>query len=257
MPLSAPPSAASWAPTRAGGPDTSFGAALSYGHTSLSLLGLRQQGDFDTFAAAVYGEQRSGIFFVDAAGSFAYDRGRSDRSVIFPGIARRATSDFDGYSAGLLAAIGARLDAGNGLRFEPSVSLNYSHVQQGGFTEHGGRGADLAVKAQSQNALETIVQERVSKSTTLANGKVVRADMTAAWAHEWVSTSPHITEAFAAPGGDPFTLAGADPGRDAEVFGAALAYQASKRLTFQARFQSTVSENRTDNLVAAGFKLAW
>ncbi len=238
------------------GPAASAGVALGYGHTDLHLQGLAQQGDFDTVAAVLYGERRAGAFFLDAAASLAYDHGASTRVILFPGVARTAAGSFSGYAVGAFATAGARLGAGAGVLLEPSATLTYSHVRQDGFTEAGGVGADLSGEDKSQNALESIAQLKVSKSATLANGSRLRADIRAAWTHEWNSTATDVTQAFAAPGSDTFPLAGADPGKNAGVFGVGLAYDASDHLALFGRYDATVGRERRD-AIAAGFKLKW
>jgi uncharacterized protein with beta-barrel porin domain len=233
------------------------GAALSYGHTDLNLRGLDQKGSFDTGALALYGEHRMGVFFLDAAGSIAYDHGESTRTILFPGIARRTTGSFDGYAGAVWLSAGARLDGGEGFLFEPSLNLTYDHLQQNGFAEKGGGGADLLIGSKNQDALESTLQAKVSKPMVLANGNTLRTDIKVGWSHEWSPTGTSITEAFAAPGGDTFTLAGATPDKDRGVIGAGLAYDASKRLTYFGRYEATLGAHQSNNALTAGFKFSW
>lgn len=242
--------------SRAWGSDITAGAAFGYNHTNLNLSGLRQQGSLDSWAGSLYGEKRAGVLFLDAAGSIAYDSGQSMRIVDLPGVFRRADGEFGGYAAGAMATVGARLvDAG--VQFEPSASLIYSHVSQSGFTEQQGDGADLAVNSQGQDAVESLLQEKISKTFTSATGAVWKLDVNAAWAHEWDSTTPHITEAFAVGGGEPFTLAGATTGANAGVFGMGLSYAPSKRLTVFSRYEADLGDRHTDSTVTAGVRFAW
>ena len=233
------------------------GAALSYGHTDLNLRGLDQKGSFDTGALALYGEHRMGVFFLDAAGSIAYDHGTSTRTILFPGIARRTTGSFDGYAGAVWLSAGARLDGGDGFLFEPSLNLTYDHIQQNAFAEKGGGGADLLIGSKNQDALESTLQAKVSKPMVLANGNVLRTDIKVGWSHEWSPTGTSITEAFAAPGGDAFTVAGATPDKDRGVIGAGLAYDASKRLTYFGRYEATLGAHQSNNALTAGFKFSW
>jgi uncharacterized protein with beta-barrel porin domain len=233
------------------------GAALSYGHTDLNLRGLNQKGQFDTGALALYGEHRMGVFFFDAAGSIAYDHGDTTRTILFPGIARRPTGGFNGYTGALTTAAGTRLQGQDNLLFEPSVSLTYSHVSQSSFDEKGGGGADLLIGSKDQDALESLVQGKISKPFTLSNGNTLRADFKLGWDHEWTPTGTNITEAFAAAGGIPFNVAGATPDHDRGIVGAGVAYDASKRMTWYGRYEMTLGQHQDDNALTAGFRFVW
>jgi outer membrane autotransporter protein len=233
------------------------GAAVSYGHTDLHLQGLSQQGYFDTGALALYGERRMGAFFFDAAGSIAYDHGDTTRNILFPGVARRTTGSFDGYTGAVLLSAGARADARDGLLFEPSLNLAYSHVSQNGFGEKGGGGADLLIGDRDQDALQGTLQAKVSKPITLANGNLLLTDVKVAWAHEFSPTGTSITEAFAAPGGDAFVVQGATPDANYGILGAGLAYSASKQLTYFGRYEATLGQHQRDSAFTAGFKFVW
>ena len=233
------------------------GAALSYGHTDLNLIDLNQKGSFDTGALALYGEQRMGVYFVDAAGSIAYDYGRSTRTILFPGVARRTTGSLTGYTGAAQLTAGARLNVSDGFLLEPSLSLSYSHVRQNGFAETGGAGADLLVGGKDRDDVESVAQVKASKPVVLANGHVLRIDVKAGWAHEWSPTGTSITEAFAVSGADAFTLAGAAASRDRGIVGAGVAYAASKRMTWFGRAETTLGRSERDATVSAGFRFAW
>lgn len=241
--------------------ETSLGAAISYGHTDFSLHDLSQSAAVDAGALALYGEQRSGVWFFDAAASVGYAGGDSTRSIALPGVARRAHGSFDGATTAALASVGARFDAGGGLRVEPSVGVVYSHVARGGYTESGAGGADLAVSAQDQDAAQSLVGVRFSKAFRLAPFGLAQGAFSAegrvSWAHELGAPAPRAREGFAAaPGGD-FTLAGADPGPDAALFGGHVAYQLSARLSLYGDYQATLSQHQTDHAVSVGARLSW
>jgi uncharacterized protein with beta-barrel porin domain len=226
------------------GPDATVGAEISYGHTDLRLRGLDQHGGFDTGGVGLYGEKRANVWFFDAAGAVAYDHGWRVRNILFAGIARRATGNFDGYAGAAQLAAGARV-SGGGYVFEPSLTVTYSHVDQGRIAESHGGGADLNISA------------KVSRPVTLANGKSLRTDLKLAWAHEWSPTGTSLVQAFQAPGGSPFTVGGATPARDLGVVGAGLTYDASKRMTWYGRYQASFGRRETDNAVTAGFRFVW
>ncbi len=156
-----------------------------------------------------------------------------------------------------MGTVGERIGFGGGMLFEPSASVIYSHVHQNGFTEADGGGADLAVAAQSQDAVQSVLQARISRSYALASGAVLRAAIKAGWAHDFESTSVDSAQAFAAAGSPTFVLAGADPGRNAGLFGASLSLDLSKRLSFFGRYDGAYGDRATNHAVSVGFNMVW
>ncbi len=238
------------------GADTTLGAVIGYGHTSLSLNGLAQSGTFETVSGAAYGEQRFGAFFIDGAGLLGHDHGDSTRTISFTAVNRRASAAFNGYVvAGKLTA-GGRWGDARSLLIEPSVSIDYTRVKQDAFTETGAGGADLAVAEQTQGATEGTVGARLSKSISVAGGNL-KVDGRLAWAHEFTDAAPRIHESFAAAAGSDFTLSGADTGRNAALVGAGFAYETHTRVTFFGRYQASVGNRHTDHYLSLGGAWSW
>ena len=242
--------------SRAVAPNAVIGAAFDYEHTDVSLHGLPQSGQLNVWAGALYGEVVSGPFFADVAGSLGYDSNTTTRNVDFAGISRQAKGSFGGYTGAVMGTIGQRVPYGAGMVFEPSASLVYTHVHQNGFTENDGSGVDLTVGAHSQDALESILQAKVTKTIATTSGGVIRLSIKGGWAHEFDATRNVLDEAFAA-GSSPFALAGAETGRNAGLFGASLSYDLSKRVSFFGRYDGAYGDLATNHAVSVGFNMTW
>jgi len=238
------------------GANTRLGAAFDYSHSDFSLQGLDQNGALDTVAGGVYGRQDFGDLFLDAAASVGWETGKSTRTIAFTGVDRRATGSFDGASVGGLISFGDRIHGPDGLLIEPSISIIGSSVRQGGFTESGATGADLAVDSQTQGTAEALVGARFSKSFPMASGKL-SLDGRLDWAHELSTETPTIGESFAAAAGTHFVVAGADPGKDFAVIGAGLTYSASSRLSVFVRYNGAMSSQQSDQAGTLGVKYSW
>ncbi|HVV48688.1 MAG TPA: autotransporter domain-containing protein, partial [Polyangia bacterium] len=239
------------------GPNALVGAAVGYEHTSVDLKDLPQSGEMNVWSGALYGEARSGPLFFDAVGSLAYVSNSTKRHIDIAGVSREANGSFGGYTGGIMGKIGERVPVGMGLVLEPSVSLLYTHVHQDGFTEADGSGANLTVDSKSQDAVQSVLQAKLTKSFVVASGGVMRASVRGGWAHDFQSTYTDITQTFAVQGGEPFTLAGAYPGRNAGLFGVSLTYDASKRLSFFGRYDGSYGDRETNHAIAAGFSFTW
>jgi outer membrane autotransporter protein len=239
------------------GKDATLGAALDYGHTELSVKGLNQSATLDAFSVGLYGEERMGSVFVDAASSLGYLADTTTRHILLPGINRRATGGTDGVDGGLLVSAGSRLNAPGGWRFEPSAGLVYSFVWQNGFTEAGAGGADLAVDSRSQSALQSRIGARVFKPLTLADG-ALSLEGRAFWSHELSGRLTPVTgERFAAAPGTDFTVAGVSPGRDAAIFGARVAYRLSSRVRLSGGYDGAWSDRGSSNAVSLSGQIVW
>lgn len=238
------------------GAATSLGAALSYQHTDMSLRGLSQNGGFDSLGIAVYGEHRWGAVFVDGAASLAYDHGDSTRHIAFSTVSRRADGGFDGYTAGVWTSLGMRMADTHGLRFEPSISLTLSHVEDGGFQETGAAGADLLVRSQALDSLESVLGARVSKTFLMRRGALT-LDARLAGMEELREPRPQATERFAAASMTDFTVMGANPGRSAGLVGAGVTYVASSGLTVFGRYDGGFGSRQSDQVFSLGAKFGW
>jgi fibronectin-binding autotransporter adhesin len=236
------------------GANTTLGLAGSYDHSTIGLSGSPQSGDLDAGTIGLYGEQRLGIFFVDAAGSFSFDRGQSRRTIAFSTIDRRADGTFTGNADGVLISVGARLRAPGDWLIEPALTITETDVRQGGFTEAGATGADLAVSSKTEDSTESIAGARFSKAFGDSGWRV---DGQLAWAHEFNDAQPNIAESFAAAPGTGFELVGAKPGQDFAVFGAGLNFKATTRLSFFGRYDGAFGGRQTDQSGDFGFKYAW
>jgi outer membrane autotransporter protein len=228
------------------------GAAFSYDHNDMSLHGLPQSANLDTIQGALYGEANFGMGFIDAAGSIGSINGHGERSIVFPGVSRRATGDLNGMVGGVMANIGLRFRPGEGWMVEPSAGLLYSTVRQGSFRESGAGGADLAVRGQTEDATESLVGLRISKTSGPFS-----ADLRVAWAHEFSNTTPRIGEGFAITPGANFVLAGDNTGGDAALITAGVAYAASSSLSLFATYNAQAGNRETDQTVNAGLRFRW
>ena len=236
------------------GANTTLGLAGSYDHTTIGLSGSPQSGDLDAGTIGLYGEQRLGVFFVDAAGSFSFDRGQTRRTIAFSTIDRRADGTFTGNADGVLISVGARLRAPGDWLIEPALTITETGVRQGGFTEAGATGADLAVSSKTEDSTESLAGARFSKAFGDSGWRV---DGRLAWAHEFNDAQPNIAESFAAAPGTGFELVGAKPGQDFAVIGAGLNFKATTRLSFFGRYDGAFGGRQTDQSGDFGFKYAW
>ena len=233
------------------------GAALSWDETNLSLRGLPQSGRLDATQIAVYGEERfGGMVYVNGAASVGFTNGHGERAIAFTGVNRRATGDFDGTTVGLAANLGARMPMSDGWMAEPSVGIVYSSIRQGSVRESGAGSADLAVADRTQTASESVVAVRFANATPTGQG-LLSADIKIAWAHDFSGVTPTVAEAFPVTPGAAFRLSGANAGKDAGLFSGGLNLAASRQLSVFARYDASIAQDDTEQILDLGLKFRW
>ncbi|HEY2707764.1 MAG TPA: autotransporter domain-containing protein [Caulobacteraceae bacterium] len=235
--------------------NATLGASVSYDDTSVTLSGIGQHGDLADTAAGLYGEERFGTWFADASGVIGFNYGNLQRRIELPGVSLKPAASFNGGSGGISVGFGDRIASGGWL-FEPSVSLSWTRVRQGSFTETGAGGADLAVAAGSQDFGQSLLGARVAHASTLAGGGVLSVDADLAWAHEFQDVTPVAAESFAGVAGTGFAQAGVTTGRDAAMVRAGLTYSLAKLALF-AHYDGAFSDRANQHTISAGFRLAW
>jgi uncharacterized protein with beta-barrel porin domain len=239
-----------WGPTTAG-------AALSWDETNLSLHGLPQSGRVDTTQIAAYGEERfGGMVYVNGAASVGFTNGHGERSIVFTGVDRHASGDFNGTTVGLAANLGARMPMGDGWIAEPSVGVVYSSVHQGDVHEAGAGSADLAVAGKTQGATASMVAVRLANAMPTPEG-LLSADVKIAWAHDFNGLTPVVAESFPVTPGAGFRLAGANTAQDAGIFSGGLNLAASHQLSVFARYDASLASGDTEQMVDLGLKFRW
>jgi outer membrane autotransporter protein len=118
------------------------------------------------------------------------------------------------------------------------------------------RTASLTLGADSQDAVESILEGKVTKTIATTSGGVVRLSLKGGWAHEFDATRNVLDEAFAA-GSSPFAMAGAETGRNAGLFGASMSFDLSKRVSFFGRYDGAYGDRATNHAVSVGFNMVW
>jgi autotransporter-associated beta strand protein len=237
------------------GPDSDAGVSIGYTQSNFSLSGRGQHGEFNSVQFGLYGEQRAGIFFADAAASVSSDHGQGDRMINFGGLNREAKGSFTGMSGGAMATVGLRFDNDRAV-IEPSVSMVYSHIRQGGLTEVGANGADLIVGADNEDRLESLASLKISQPITLA-GRVLRPQLSVSWAHELNDVIPTRTESFTGTAATGFNTIGANPGRDSATVSAGAVYDITPRLSVSGQYDARFNARANDTAVTAAVRFAW
>ncbi|MBU1808108.1 MAG: autotransporter domain-containing protein [Candidatus Omnitrophica bacterium] len=149
-------------------------------------------------------------FFVDAAGSFAWNWYNGQRDInVGNVILRTANASYDGQQYGAYIGSGYRFDVTKNIEFTPLLSLQYNHLQLQSYTETEAGALNLSVASQGYDQLQSGLGARIAAPikykwgtfTPEAHGK---------WFYDFIGDPATFTSNFNGGGGD-FNSNGAKP----------------------------------------------
>jgi fibronectin-binding autotransporter adhesin len=219
------------------------GAALGYSHTDIGESG--NSGSLDTPRLLLYGSYGAGPWAFDATVGYAYDSFSATRP--FASLGETASSSHDGQEAtGALQA--TRRFVLDGISLLPAAGLQYAHLFEGGFSESGASGFDLAVSSRNADSLRPFVGASASKAFTTDHMVLIpEADL--AYSHEMFNTPPSLVSV----GGGSFIVDGLVPSRDQVTLGGGVSAKMSERFAVYADYHAVLpSGNLFEQTVSAG-----
>ncbi len=163
-----------------------------------------------------------------------------------------ATANPGGTEVNLLLASGYDWKKG-ALTFGPIASFQYTNVQLDGFTETGGF-APLSVIRKNADSMRSAIGVRASYDIKVRHA-IIRPEARVSWQHEFGDTSYSLTSSFATLGGNPFTVAGPETGRDSMLIRAGVSVQWNDRFSTSAYYDGELlRKNYSSNNVSLGFR---
>jgi len=219
------------------------GAALGYSHTDIGESG--NSGSLDTPRLLLYGSYGSGPWAFDATIGYAYDSISATRPIATLG--ETASSSHDGQEAtGALQA--TRRFVVDGVSLLPAAGLQYAHLFEGGYSENGAAGFDLAVSSRNADSLRPFVGASAAKAFTTDHMVLIpEADLT--YSHEMFNTPPSLVSV----GGGGFIVDGLVPSRDQVTLGCGVSAKMSERFAVYADYHAVLpSGNLFEQTVSAG-----
>ena len=243
---------------RADDGQAALGAALAYDFADLNGTGLsdaqQQAYRISLYGWSSLGVSSHGVTWFGGSVDYAHVTGAATRQVGFGTDLgqSRVTPSGDLVSGQLLLA---RPVTAGGLNLTPQAWLQGLHYGQGGFSENGATGAELAVFPRSRNALRSVLSISAARSFAVGEGMTLTPRTVLGWSHEFLDPTAQLNAGFAA-GGPVFTVSGATPGRDALLAGAALAAQLGATTLYVA-YGASVAANETTQTITAGLRHVW
>jgi outer membrane autotransporter protein len=224
------------------------GISLGYMNTNASLVNGGKV-DVDGGRVGLYATYFDRGFYLDAAVSGGFNS--YDTRRITPNNTA-ATGKPEGSEINVLFATGYDWKW-KGLTLGPTASIQYTNVQLDGFTETGGF-APLRFATQSADSVRSALGFHATFDKKVGRA-IIRPEVRAAWQHEFGDTSYSLTSSFATLGGNAFTVAGPETGRDSLLVGAGLSVLFNERFSIYAYYDGELLRaNYSSHNVSAGFR---
>ncbi|MCK9555105.1 autotransporter domain-containing protein [bacterium] len=177
--------------------------------------------DIDSYQGTIYGGYDGGPFYIDVAGSFAYNKYEGSRNINFGGIARTADSDYDGQQYSAYIGGGYTFET-NGLEITPMASLRYIYLYLDDYTESGADALNLKVDSQDYDFLQSGLGARFAYPIRNADMTFI-PEIHGMWLYDFVGDEQQATSTFTG-GGASFKTDGADPAQNSFNVGGSLTF---------------------------------
>jgi outer membrane autotransporter protein len=232
--------------------DLMVGAGTGFYNTAASFKNSGGSGTVNSIPFYLYGTYYPGAFYMMGSLGYTLNLYDLERQISFGGINRTAKSSVDGSQLNVFGEAGYDITMQRVI-VTPAVSLAYSQVWVGGFTESGAGSLDLQVDAQSADSLQSGVGARVSIPFKTGDTQVL-PQLSAFYQHEFSNNSRGL-DASLNQAGTSFTFRTNSPGRDFALLGAGVAVGLKQNLYLQANYNVEVGRtNYTAHNVYAGVR---
>jgi len=232
-------------------PNFALGLSAGYAHTNVGIDSSGGNIDVNAGKIGMYATVFGNGFYLDAAVSGG-PSGYTTHRTALQGSANGSTNggDLDGLVAG-----GYDWKKGN-LTIGPTASFQYNYVALDGFTETGSL-APLKFPRQNTESERTAVGGKASYEWKIGN-IIAIPQFSAAWQHEFGSTTYSVVANLASGAGNSFTVNGPPIGRDSLLIGAGATVILNERVSVYLYYDGEFARtNYLSNNVSGGVRISF
>ena len=220
--------------------DMKFGSCFGFAQDYIRGKDNSNRNNVNSYQWTIYGEYSRDLFYLDLAGSFAYNTYDASRQVAVGSIRRMASADYDGQQYVAYAEAGYNFNYKK-LEYTPMVSFQYQHLSLGEYTESGAGSMDLTVKAQDYNLAQTGFGMKLGYPLFTKYGRLL-PEIRFMWLYDWIGDHQQTTSTFAGGGGS-FATNGFDPAQSSWDFGTKLTMFTKKNWTLAVNYDLEIKED--------------
>ncbi|WP_188584260.1 autotransporter domain-containing protein [Azorhizobium oxalatiphilum] len=233
------------------------GFAAGYSHGTFSQDALVSSGSSDNYHVAIYGGADFGPLDAKIGAAFTWSDISTSRTIVFPGFAQQAHSDYSAQTSQVFGELGYRVmlpgmpGQAGGSVLEPFVGLAHVNVSSNSFQENGGSAALSGTGLDQGVTYSTLGLHASSNLSLFALPVTVKG--TLGWVHAFGDLDPQSRVAFT--GGTPFTVSGAPIAADAALLEAGFDVLVAPNTTLGLYYNGQLATSASDNMVKGAFSM--
>ena len=180
--------------------ETRIGLGGGYANSTIDGNNSSAQTKIDSYQVTGYLNYTPGPWVVQGALTAGMDRYDGSRQIVFPGVNRRASANYNGQQYTALVSAGKHFYFDQQVTVTPLASLQASHIHVDGYTESGAGAANLRVNSQDYNFIQSGLGVKVERVIQSGNS-TYSPEMHVKWLHDFNSTTMAQNAAFTGGGG--------------------------------------------------------
>jgi outer membrane autotransporter protein len=215
----------------------SFIAGVSFGQAKndLETEGNLSNADIDSTLGSLYGSYLENRLYVTGVLSYGGNQYDVNRSIAIGGTPTPVTSSHDGsLFAGTLGA--GRYFQNGPWWLDPFLYLQYTRLDEDGFSEQGGGGAGLTVEGRTTTALVSTLGLRISRIIESKKGGLWLPEASLAWLHDYAIDDQVINASYVGAPGASFATAGQPIEQNGALVGVGVGYRSKHQLLTLLRY---------------------
>lgn len=238
-------------------PTTKVGFFGAYGNSLLRTAPTNQSMNIENVLLGLFLQKDTETDYFLAAVAGGNDHFNSTRQIMFGGVNRVASADFNGQQVAAYLEKGLKLDTET-LRIRPMFAMQYVNIHQNGFAETGAGAANLVVAGEQFNSLRSILGTSLAAvPCETPTGWMITPDAHIAWQHEYLDTNNLVSSGLIAAAPPTFGTQGLDLGRDFLFTGAGLSLSPNQALNFRVGYDAQLNNNETLHVGSGTVTLLW
>jgi outer membrane autotransporter protein len=219
------------------------GLAFSYANTTIDDKGARagNSTDVNSYLVNLYGTYDiTTAWYVDGGATFGVHQYDTTRKSAL--LSATATGDFSGYQYGVNTRVGYKVPLNKGkMLLTPFASMDYTRLDQDGYTETGTGGLPLKVNAQSFDSFKIGGGARLSGEIKRETVRLL-PEVHGGVFYDTLAGKTHTTAAFTG-GGSSFTVDNVEPAKTSFNAGLGLSVVTASDLTVTVTYDADLKED--------------
>ncbi|MHB1246333.1 MAG: autotransporter family protein [Sulfuriferula sp.] len=201
---------------------TRIGLGGGYANSTINGNNPAAQTKIDSYQVTGYLNYTPGPWIVQGALSAGIDRYDGSRQIVFPGVNRRASANYNGQQYTALVSAGKHFYFDQQVTVTPLASLQASRIHVDGYTESGAGAVNLRVDSQNYNFIQSGLGVKIERVIQSGNS-TYSPEAHIKWLHDFNSTTMTQNAAFTGGGGT-FNVQGIQQDRELYNVGAGVTF---------------------------------